>query len=309
MNIRKVVSSLLFRVLFISTLLVFAVVCFVFWNKISSKEQVSSQFVDQFALCSIDTAQEEENIERIEFINKILNQPFHFLGQGKQCSAYLSKDGKYVLKFLLSKPLALKRQISELPDVFPLNSLKESRKNLKIQREEALLNSFLISSHLISDETGSLFLHLNPTEQIQKETLLIDRKHDGQVVDLNSIKWVLQKKARHVKLVIAELMCEGKIDEAKGRVNQLFDLLFRSAKHGIIDVDPGLIRNNNVGFLPDRAIYIDTGKLRISDTILDRQFFEEDVKRLSPLYKWLVKYYPILAEHYLVRQNELIALF
>ena len=104
-------------------------------------------------------------------------------------------------------------------------------------------------------------------------------------------------------------MWRGRIAEAKERIDQIFELLLRCAKRGIVDADTALIRNNNIGFLPDKAIYIDTGKLRVSDVSLNREHFEKDLKRLLPFYKWLAKYYPVLAEYYDLRKKQLVATY
>ncbi|MBS0654356.1 MAG: hypothetical protein JSR46_01135 [Verrucomicrobia bacterium] len=280
-------------------------------SKRTSKSFVVSQFIDYFAPCSdLDPQWERDEAPgREAFVSRVLQQPFNFLGQGKQCSAYESSDGKYVLKFILQKPLRIEEKKSGTTDSFLFKPFEESKRNAKINRETALLTSLLISSSVIPDETGTFFVHLNSTKALPRQVLLIDRKSDAHLVDVNTVKWVLQKRARHIKIVLAELMWQGKTDEAKERIDQLFTLLFNCTKKGIVDVDTALVRNNNIGFLPDRAIYIDTGKLRVSDVILDRSDFEKDVKRLFPLYKWLAKYYPVLAEYYELKKNEMIAAY
>ena len=83
-------------------------------------------------------------------------------------------------------------------------------------------------------------------------------------------------------------------------------LLYEAAQKGVKDVDPGLIRNNNIGFLETRAIYVDTGKLRLVKERLTKKEFVKDLKRLDPFYKWLQTYYPQLADHFASKRVELI---
>src|SRR5258706_12163985 len=72
------------------------------------------------------SAQEKENID------KILTEPFSFLGSGGQCYAFVSKDEKYVLKFF-------KQKANPCP----------------------LFNSCKIAYETLKEETGMLALHLN----------------------------------------------------------------------------------------------------------------------------------------------------
>ena len=104
-------------------------------------------------------------------------------------------------------------------------------------------------------------------------------------------------------------MRDGKAGEAKQRIDQIFDLLFTCAKRGIQDTDKSLIRKNNLGFLPERAIYIDTGKLAIRERITTIKGFKEDLKRLEPLYEWFRQHHPELACYFIEKQSETIEQF
>src|SRR5262245_50110502 len=76
--------------------------------------------------------------EKIHQINDIFSQHFYFLGQGKQCSAYVSYDGQHVIKFLLQKPLVVKPRFQNLPDYFPFSLLKKYKVHMKEKRKRNL---------------------------------------------------------------------------------------------------------------------------------------------------------------------------
>jgi hypothetical protein len=93
-------------------------------------------------------------------------------------------------------------------------------------------------------------------------------------------------------------MKEGKTEEAKRRIDQIFALFVDCARKGIADTDGALVRKDNLGFFEDRAIYIDGGKLMPRKHLCTKDEFARDLKRLRPLEKWLEQQFPKLAVYF-----------
>src|SRR5207253_1212543 len=85
---------------------------------------------------------------------------------------------------------------------------------------------------------------------------------------------------------------------AKKRIDEIFDLIVRCAKENIQDTDGALIRNNNLGFVDDRCVYIDTGKLLPLKVPATRESFTHGLRHLRPLGKWFEHFYPELHSHF-----------
>ena len=247
--------------------------------------------------------------EKFLQVEAYLKAPYHYLGKGKQCIAYESGDEAYVIKLLLQKKLHFTDFMSKLPDFFPFSLYKDQKVKGKATRKKSLLESFKIAYEIIPEYTGVVFLHLNPTKKLYNTICLIDQKQNPQLVDVNPLQFVVQKKAKLLKPAICEYVWSGDVDAAKRCIDYAFDLLFQCAKKGVTDLDTALIRNNNIGLLDDRAIYIDIGKLRYMPDIQQKHMFVKDLHRLKPLHTWLKKYYPELAEYYQFRQKEVIEAF
>lgn len=247
--------------------------------------------------------------EKLQELNSLFNQPFYFLGEGKQCTAFASRDGNCVIKFLLQKPLVVKKRVMGLPDHFPFNLFKKYKVKEKADRKKSLQAAFMLSYRDIPEQTGTFFVHLNSTNELFIRPLILDQKGCLVSIDVNKTQFIVQKRAQHIKPVIMDLMWDGKFEEAKSRIDQLLELLYECAQKQVVDDDSGLVRNNNIGFVDSRAIYIDTGKLRKVNAPLTKSDFVKDLKRLQPFYRWLQTYYPNLALHYEAAQRKKIDQF
>lgn len=306
MNVRKIVAISL------GLVVLYTAICFGYARysrpKVAEKSKQLEKRVSTFS------AQDPQlafaiTPEKLKELNDIFNQPFYFVGQGKQCTAYGSRDGKYVIKFVLQKPLVVKERFLRLPDFYPFTLIKSYKVNKYEVRKKSLYKAFMLSYQAIPEQTGTLFVHLNTTQELFIRPLLFDPQGCPVHIDVNKTQFVVQKRAHHIKPAIMELMWDGKENEAKSRIDQMFSLLYECAKKQIIDVDDGLIRNNNIGFLEQRAIYIDTGKLRKKNGPLTKAAFVKDLKRLAPFHRWLQTYYPNLALHFEAQQRKMVREF
>lgn len=234
----------------------------------------------------------------------LLQQPFRYLGHGLQFYAFESSDGQYVLKFLRHQRLRPNVVIEALPNIVPFSYLKEYKEKECEKRIGYIFRSLLVAYKDVPEETGLLYVHLNKTKNLYPTVQLSDKAHTSYQVTLDSTEFVLQRKATLVKPTLSQLMQQGKTAEAKGRVEQIFALLKECAKKGVCDTDNQLIRKDNLGFIADRAIYIDTGKLTRKASIKTKERFSHDLIRLEPLYEWLKAHYPELAIHFEVEKRK-----
>jgi hypothetical protein len=234
--------------------------------------------------------------EKEEYVASILSQPFFFLDRGKQSSAFVSKDDQYVIKFLRKKPLVIQEQYENLPDIYPFTILKERLARQREKRKQNLFDSLLLSYEMIPEETGLVFVHLASSKPFKKNLFLLDASFNPHYLEVDTVQWFLQKKAQMIKPVLAELMWQGDENQAKRRIDQIFELLLACSKKGVVDADPNLIKNDNIGFTEERAIYIDIGKLRKKH--VTKAEFAKSLDRLKLLSRWLREYYPELADYF-----------
>jgi len=234
--------------------------------------------------------------EDMAVARQVLAQPFNYLGHGFQCYAFLSQDGKYVLKFFRHQRLRLPEFVLALPSIPYFEEWRKSRILALSRRLDYLLRSCKTSWDPARRETALLMAHLNSTLDLFPVVTIKDPLGAIHHVALDRCQFLLQKKAVHIKPTIAQLMEQKNVDGAKECISWIFDLLVDCVHNDVQDTDGALIRKNNLGFLPEekRAIYIDGGKLKRHEW-KDKEF-EKDLKRLYLLQKWLKDEYPALVK-------------
>lgn len=204
----------------------------------------------------------------------ILAQPFSFLNKGAQCYAFLSQDGKYVLKlFRFDQRLLIGK--------------KRSKRSFE-QKVCGFFESCKLASISASNETGVLYLHLNLTAG--KLPMLIAKGPLGRSfhLPLDRCRFALQKKAMPLAEGLFTAMEEGQLSE---RIEAIVALLENRIAKGIGNSDPSLWRN--FGFWEDRAIEFDFGNYIARPDFSDVQRKKAELERyMHPLRVWLEKYAP-----------------
>ncbi len=279
-------------------------------KKIAEMQRDESGFSLSNIECRFDHRKDWETPtadSQTEVINVITQQPFYWLAKGFQAYALISQDNEYVLKFFQQQRLRKKSFID-----YPLSFIFSTKFKDKMTRAEAhkeeLYSSSKLSFEEIPEETGIIYVHLNRTENVLRNIKLINPKGRVLKIKLDDTSFMIQRRADYIVPTLTKLAKEGKLDEAKQRLDQIFDLLLTLAKKGIVDGDTSLIRNNNMGLSATRAIYIDTGHLQKQKNlnVLDRMKYEFTV-RLAPLHIWAKIIHPELASYFEKRKEEILA--
>ncbi len=232
-------------------------------------------------------------------IVKILEQPFHYLGRGGQCFAFLSEDGQFVLKVFKQHHLRLPSIIhpfvpSSIIDFFQ-------------RKEEQFLTSCKIASQDFAEGTGVISSQLtHHLPSLPSHILLYDPLHNPHRVSSARLPFVLQRKATLVDAYLGKLMEQGKTQEAKQAIDGLISLVKQRCQKGIYDNDPVL--NRNFGFIDQQAVEIDIGsysyepRLKSPDYMRRELFFE-----LHHFHDHLYGPYPELAAYVELHLKELFS--
>jgi hypothetical protein len=193
--------------------------------------------------------------------------------KGEHCYVFVTKDDRHVVKFL------------------------------PIQLSKRHLNHAILSAQLgfdeLQKETGLEFLHLNRTTRTARGMALDDFYGVHHRICGDNARFIVQKKASLLYPTLSALIREGKVEEAKKRIDQVIELFYSLAKKKISEGDDDSCLNDSVGFTKDRAIFVDTwnfSKIPFIDVSARMRY--EFRMRLDSLKKWLDIMSPELASYY-----------
>ena len=221
----------------------------------------------------------------------ILVQPFRFLGKGGQVYAFESEDGQWVLKLLRFKSLRSRlknRVISWLP------FMGDWEKNFVARRERkfaALFEGYSAAFRLNRETSGLVLLHFHPTQGEFGEVDLYDNEGVRHRLNLDTSVFIVQKKGRPVNEIIDEKMALGDVEGAAGLLQRLLEAHSEGYAKGLYDKDYGLI--HNFGFIDDRPLHIDLGKVVYDERMKEASYQKADLERvMGRLKEWLVRHHP-----------------
>ena len=238
--------------------------------------------------------------EEISRAESIFRQGFYYLGHGNQTYVFGSDDGRYVLK-LFKKDYLKRTWVKHLiPPIFPIRSLFLYSGAGKESREKKLLNGYTAAYTYARDLAGLLYFHLNQDMTLTHTVTLRGGLGVTYEIKLGDYVFALQERATTTKVELSRLLSEGELEEAKKRICQLLELYRTGYRRGIQDLDYNFL--DNTGFVGQRAIRQDVGKIILNPAVMTPDGAKQDLnkvveKRLKPwIRKRYPKYYPELVD-------------
>lgn len=235
-------------------------------------------------------------------LNKALNQPYRYFGQGGQTYVFFSEDGNYVIKFFkqrLFRPSWILNHLPLPPFLHKFRAKKNWKRKDKMRRD---FFSYKVASEELKNETGILYSHLNPTKHLQVKLSIQDRLRIWHTLDLDHFDFIVQYRADLAFDKIEYLLMQDKIQEAKEAIAQVFALIAKRAEKGFRDRDPNI--QTNCGFIGNQAIKIDVGRFMPSEEIKNKETRNEDILKITAHFEdWIRTNHPNLLPHYLEIKN------
>lgn len=218
----------------------------------------------------------------LEELQAILKQPFSYLGKGAQMYVFISADQKYVLKLVKQKHLRFNSFSSILYSLPFMDSLKEERLNKQKNRVQRLVYSSALTFQHLKEETGILYIHLLPTDNIKTLTSITDKIGDNHLIDLDGFEFIIQLKGDSLTSALSKMSQK----EKKEALKDLLTLLVNRSKKGIREMDRNLLEN--IGFLNGNPFFIDVGRFVLDAAIVNPEVYRPLLdEELDPLKRWL----------------------
>lgn len=215
----------------------------------------------------------------------IFDQPFHYVGRGRQCYAFASQDDQYILKIP-----RLDRYETPLWGRVLCPSLMEDLRKDHDFRLQFILNSFQIAANEMKEATGTVYLHLHRSDHLGKKVRLTDRVKRSYTIDLDKTAFVLQEKK---PLFLPAFKNAKTPEEAQKILSAFLDAVYQRASKGILNKDGSFRRN--YGYDGQRCIQIDIGSFYTQPGDPQMAFEKSIHETMEPFERWLREYDPQLA--------------
>lgn len=225
-----------------------------------------------------------------QWLRQLLAQKFTWVGHGHQVFAFVSADHKYVLKIFKFKRLKPSFIDTIFSSIAPLQGYAEKRAKWREGRLKTLFRGYQIAYNYDRENAGLLYIHLNHTSDLQMDVEVQDRLGITHTVDIDKTAFAIQEYARKTKSILTDLLNRGQVAQASTHIRSLFDMYVAEYKQGILDQDRNIL--DNTGFVGERPIRLDIGKVIKDDSI--KKTYRENLAKIAKnrLYDWLKKHYP-----------------
>lgn len=188
---------------------------------------------------------------RPDEIRRILSQDFAYLGRGSQAFVFASADRRYVLKlFLFDAQKPVVRRFFHRPD-------RRTREKIE-ETAVRVLQASRIAYQMAADETGLVYVHLQPTHLQLPWVRLHGPAWRRSTIEMDAYRFVIQRMALPFDRVLLEARLANDRERFCRAIDGFLSLLSKRIALGICNTDPTLF--DNFGWMDDRAVEIDFGK-------------------------------------------------
>ena len=215
-----------------------------------------------------------------------LQQPYFYLGKGRQCFAFVSQDGQHVIKFLNYRRYNKPFWVRLIPphDWLPWQAAIEAHRH---KRFDSVVNGFQLGMSRLREETGLEYIHFQRGEGLPVLTIF-DEIHRIHKIDLNGVAFALQRKATPLFEELEWRWRQSGKEGLNEAMRQYFALIQRRCDLEISD-DAG----RNCGFFQGRAVLIDTGRISHDPSLKSKKGIDREMKMATKkLRKWLQARHP-----------------
>lgn len=220
-----------------------------------------------------------------QILTQISKQPFTLLGSGKECYAFVSEDGEFVIKFFKQKHMKTQYLLNYIPLPKPMKAMHQEVINRHYFRRQALYQSYQIAYERLQEETGVEYLHLTKTKYLQKAIHLKTKNGKTLTLKLDDMEFMVQKRATPI---FDEINTHP--EQGEKIIASIIDLIKSRKGKGIGDNDINC--EKNLGIYNGKAFQIDVGEFYPTFPLPVKK--EELVKATLDLRFFLEKNHPHL---------------
>lgn len=232
--------------------------------------------------------------ERTLLATEVFTQPYSYLARGAQAFAFLSADGKYVIKFFRLYRITPPFWTANWRWPFSLQIYRLARMENRYKKTHKDFSSYKLAFDALRSETGLLWVHLNKSSDWKQQLTIRDKMGITHQLDLDDTAFVVQRYADLFYPKLETCIQKNNLKEAEKILDGVVELLLKRIHARIYDKDPNLTKN--FGVLDGAVVEIDVGRFD-RDKELDGTPKEEILRITHHLFEWLWDAQPDLAKY------------
>ncbi|MCP5492030.1 MAG: hypothetical protein H7A40_03175 [Chlamydiales bacterium] len=222
-----------------------------------------------------------------------LNQTFYYLSSGASMYVFVSEDQRYVLKLFKQRHMRPFSVYEKLIG-YPLIPSKQRSLNNRLQFRKKAFDSCLIAYSKFRDQTGVLYMHLNPTSHLNVRLRLVDHKGSHLLLNADKEEYYIQRKGEGIIDCICKWHSEGERETIRNALKSLVELIIARCEREIGDFDNC---SKNFAFIDGKAIEIDIGEFWNDPGVKERVHINAHIITATfDLRNYLAKHYPELRD-------------
>ncbi len=232
-----------------------------------------------------------------ESLNAILSQRFTYLGKGTQSYVLESEDHRYVIKFFKGKHLYFYDWLKPMVSLPLVGRLLEEDWQRREAKRNKIYNGCKLAYLEMSVDSGVEFVHLNPSEDLPNQIVIVDAIGREHILNPNDIPFYLQRKGASFRSTLSELKQKNDLEGAQALITDLFAYLVERSQRGIYDRDNNSMAN--LGCLDGHVATLDVGNLsKDPEVTIPAEYCRRIVRHTLGVEQWLATYWPELLPEY-----------
>lgn len=243
--------------------------------------------------------------DKMNALQKVLEQNFYYLGKGCQSYVFESADGNYVLKFIKYQRFRPQPWLEYLTFLPSMDRYLQNKLKVKREKLESVFTSWKIAYEALSKETGVFYIHLNKSSNLNRKLVIVDKLGLKHSLNIDNYEFLIQRKAAMLCPTINKWMAEGDVKSSQELITSLLNRIISEYERDYADNDHALMQNT--GVLDKQPVHVDVGQFvkntRVrNNTVRNQELFNKTWK----FRKWLEKHHPVLANHLVMLLKDLI---
>lgn len=214
----------------------------------------------------------------LEALSSIAQHHFRYLKKGSQAYAFISDDGRYILKLFKLHHMQPAEWLQSIPVPDFLKNYRDTLIQRRRYRITLTLTSYKLAAEQLLDECGLVYAQILPSDRFSLPVTIQDAIGRTYTLDLALHGFAIQKRAELVLPLFDAWIKSGNVAQAKQAIDSLVGLIVKRSSKGIQDSDPDL--HKNAGFVGASAVLIDIGSFSSNPSITSIPEMRRDIKKV-----------------------------